>query len=78
MNLTKYGKSSEYVDAFLATSDPTMLKPYAYGSTKSALLNYLEPDHYGVNLSQEEKDKVVCWIDLCVPFCGSYMEANAG
>jgi hypothetical protein len=77
LNLTKYGKSSEYVDAFLATSDPTMLKPYAYGSTKSALLNYLEPDHYGVNLSQEEKDKVVCWIDLCVPFCGSYMEANA-
>jgi len=25
---------------------------------------------------QKEKDLVACWIDLCVPFCGSYTEAN--
>ncbi|MBQ9812746.1 MAG: hypothetical protein IJM54_05485 [Thermoguttaceae bacterium] len=77
LNLTKCGKSSDYVDGFLAPSDPTMLKPYSYGSSRSPLLKYLEPSHYGVALSQEEKDKVKCWIDLCVPFCGSYLEANS-
>ncbi len=53
-----------------------MLPPYAYGSTSSPLMDYLEPSHYGVQLSQEEKEKVACWIDLNVPFAGSWMELN--
>ena len=32
--------------------------------------------HGGVKLSQEETDKIACWIDLLVPFCGDYLEAN--
>ena len=53
-----------------------MLPPYAYGSTSSPLMDYLEPSHYGVQLTQQEKQRVACWIDLNVPFAGSWMELN--
>jgi len=53
-----------------------LLPPYAYGSTSSPLMDYLEPSHYGVQLSPEEKERVACWIDLNVPFAGSWMELN--
>ena len=54
-----------------------MLSPYACGSTQSKLMGYLEPAHYGVQLSDAEKRTIACWIDLAVPFCGSYAQANA-
>lgn len=53
-----------------------MLPPSAYGSTSSPLLDYLEPAHYGVQLTPQEKERVACWIDLNVPFAGSWMELN--
>lgn len=53
-----------------------MLPPRFTGSTKSPLVNYLEPSHYDVQLSDDEKRTVACWIDLAVPFCGSYAQAN--
>jgi len=37
---------------------------------------HLEPSHHSVKVSQAEKERVACWIDLCVPFCGSYTESN--
>ena len=37
----------------------------------------LEAGHGGVKLSREELDKLACWIDLFVPYCGDYFEANA-
>jgi hypothetical protein len=58
------------------SSTCAMLPPYAYGSTSSPLMNYLEPSHYGVRLSRQEKETVACWIDLNVPFAGSWMELN--
>jgi hypothetical protein len=39
-------------------------------------MDYLEPSHYGVQLSPEERERVACWIDLNVPFAGSWMELN--
>lgn len=56
---------------------PTMLPPYHAGATKSGLINQLEAGHEGVKLSREELDKIACWIDLLVPYCGDYMESNA-
>lgn len=53
-----------------------MLPPYSYGSTSSPLMHFLEPSHYGVQVSDEEKRTVACWIDLNVPYCGSWMELN--
>ena len=36
----------------------------------------LEEEHKGVKLSRPELDKIACWIDLLVPYCGYYSEAN--
>ena len=33
--------------------------------------------HGGEKLSPEESAKLACWIDLAVPYCGDYLEANA-
>ncbi len=58
-------------------SIPAPLPPYAAGSTQSRLIALLEAGHEGVRLSREEMDKLCCWIDLYVPYCGDYTEANA-
>ncbi|MDO4584987.1 MAG: hypothetical protein Q4D62_12890 [Planctomycetia bacterium] len=55
---------------------PTMLPPYFAGAARSKLMAYLEPTHYDVSLTDYEKRMIACWIDLLVPFCGSYFEAN--
>jgi hypothetical protein len=60
-----------------AQSDPAMLPPNFAGAAKSRLMALLEQRHGDVKLSREETDKVACWIDLLVPFCGDYFEANA-
>jgi len=36
----------------------------------------LENNHNKVKLSKEEREKIACWIDLLVPYCGDYTEAN--
>lgn len=55
---------------------PSTLPPYYKGSTTSRLLNMLEAGHYDVALSYEEMEKLACWIDLVIPYCGDYVEAN--
>lgn len=55
-------------------SEPSMLPPYHAGAAKSKLVNLLRDGHYEVKLSQEEMDKFACWIDLLVPYLGSYTE----
>jgi outer membrane protein assembly factor BamB len=57
---------------------PPMLKPYAAGAAQSKLISMLEAGHQGVRLSQDEMDKLSCWIDLLVPFCGDYTEGFDG
>jgi hypothetical protein len=57
-------------------SIPAPLPPYAAGAARSELLSLLGQGHYGVSLGREELDKLACWIDLYVPFCGDYTEAN--
>jgi len=57
-------------------SIPPLLPPYFAGSVKSPLMTMLEEGHGGVRLSVEETEKIACWIDLLVPYCGDYLEAN--
>jgi hypothetical protein len=57
-------------------SAPPMLPPRAAGSTASQLIELLNSGHEGAHLSREEMDKFCAWIDLGVPFCGDYKEAN--
>jgi hypothetical protein len=75
--LTNQGKGSDLVNWISAQSIPSMLPPYHKGAAKSRLLTLLAEGHHDVKLTQEELDKVACWIDLLVPYCGDYTEANA-
>ena len=71
------GQSGPMVDWVSPQSAPPMLPPYANGAAKSKLMTLLEEGHKGVKLSREELDKIACWIDLAIPYCGDYVEANA-
>ena len=59
-----------------AQSMPPLLPPLTAGSNTSALIAMLDKGHSGVKLTREELDKLAAWIDLGVPFCGDYTEAN--
>ena len=77
--LTSLGKCTPLVN-WIAPQEifgrSEMLPPYACGSATSKLMDYLEPAHYNVCVSENEKRRMACWIDLAVPFCGSYVQAN--
>ncbi|MGB2809804.1 MAG: hypothetical protein WBC22_18845 [Sedimentisphaerales bacterium] len=73
----KGNQDGELVNWINNMSVPTMLPPYYKGAAKSKLITMLEKGHEDVELSQEEMDKIACWIDLLVPYCGDYIEANA-
>ena len=69
--------SGELVNWIGTQLGPSMLPPYYKGSTTSRLLGMLDEGHYDVVLSREEMEKLACWIDLVIPYCGDYHEANA-
>jgi len=48
---------------------------YSWGSHASRLVEILEKGHHGVNLSAEEFDRIVTWIDLNAPYYPSYASA---
>jgi len=75
--LTQRGRPNRLVNWLNAQSIPPMLPPYYTGSCKSELLTMHEKGHNNVKLSREEMEKIACWIDLLVPYCGSYDEAGA-
>lgn len=57
-------------------SRAVMLPPYHTGSSKSRIMDYFEPAHYQVKVSEAEKQRFACWLDLLIPFCGSYAQHN--
>jgi hypothetical protein len=57
-------------------SVPSPLAPKFAGSTQSSLLEMLEKGHYDARLTRDEYAKIACWIDLLVPYCGDFTEAN--
>lgn len=57
-------------------SRAVMLPPYHTGASQSRIMDYLEPAHYQVQVSENEKRTFACWLDLLVPFCGSYTQHN--
>jgi len=75
--LTAKGHCTPLVNWVHPVARSAMLPPYTCGSPRSKLMDYLETSHYNVQLTDAEKRTVACWIDLAVPFCGSYAEANA-
>jgi len=67
---------NEMVNWISPQSIPPMISPFSNGAARSKLISLLDAGHQGVRLSQEDKDKIACWIDLLVPYCGDYTEAN--
>jgi hypothetical protein len=76
LNLTRFGHADGPVNWINAQTRPSLLPTYSVGAATSELMHYLEPTHYEVQVTQAEKERIACWIDLCVPFCGSYTEAH--
>ncbi len=58
-------------------SSPDMIPPRSAGACKSKMMTMLEEGHGDTKVSREEYEKIAAWIDLVVPFCGDYLEANA-
>ena len=52
------------------------LPPYHTGACRSKILDFFEPAHFGVQVSENEKRTFACWLDLLIPFCGSYTQHN--
>ena len=74
--LTANGRQTALLNWYSATGQSAMLPPYAQGSTQSKIMAHLEPSHNGVAVSDAEKRLFACWIDLAIPFGGSYFEAT--
>ena len=74
---TLIAQPTELVHWLDVQSVPTLLPPYQSGAAKSRLITMLREGHNEVQLSKEELDKIACWIDLLVPYCGDYRESNA-
>ncbi len=55
---------------------PTINPAYSIGSHKSRLVNMLKDGHENVQLSQEEMDRIVTWIDIGGPYYADYATAN--
>ena len=56
-------------------SVPPMLRPTRPARGKSRLLPLLEAGHDDV-ACPPKLEKIACWIDLLVPYCGDYAEAH--
>ena len=74
--LTGNGKQTGFSSWYSSGGVCEPLPPYAQGSSVSKLMDYLEPTHHGVEVTDDEKRAIACWLDLGVPFGGSYPEAT--
>lgn len=68
--------SGRMVNWITSQSPPEPLPPRSGGAVRSELLNMLDRGHKGVKLTANELRTIACWIDLVVPYCGDYREAN--
>jgi hypothetical protein len=51
--------------------------PGKFGAQAAKLLKYLDQQHYGVNLSEEDFHRVVLWLDCNSEFYGAYENTEA-
>ncbi len=67
---------NEYINWISPQSGTAVMKPYSFGAAASGLMDMLAAGHEYVKLSREDMEKLACWIDLAVPYCGDYFESN--
>jgi len=58
-----------------AASAPPIQKPLTVGANTSGLFKHLDSGHCKT-IKPEEIAMLATWVDLAVPFCGDYVEAN--
>lgn len=72
--------TNDITDWIGGMSDPTTIPAYAHGSTQSGIIDKLMNDHQGLlssgKITKEDIYRIAAWIDLGVPFRGSYNEAS--
>ena len=76
-NHLNWGKPNELVQWMTRYETIEMKPPYRAGAVKSKLITMLRAGHAQVQVTTEELDKLCAWIDLNIPYCGDYDEANA-
>jgi len=73
-----YSRSYRALYAYTRTpsleSDMHMLVPGDFHADNSELVQMLRKGHHGVKLPREAWDRLITWIDLCVPFYGTWHE----
>ncbi len=67
-------EKSRYLNWIGRWSVPEMIPPYSHGSSRSPLISLLKKGHEKVEMTQEEMDKLSCWIDLALPHSGDWTE----
>ena len=78
VNQNSYGKDARPLLNWISSqSVPTMLPPYSNGSATSKLVAMMRKGHGKTTLTPAELEIFCAWIDLAVPYCGDYVEANA-
>ena len=73
---TYHAKSNDFINWISPQSGPEVMRPWSFGAARCPMLKLLKEGHGGIELSEQELEKLACWIDLAVPFCGDYTEAN--
>ncbi len=71
-----YVNLSRYVRRNGPEGDYHVLTPGEFHPDTSELVRLLEKGHHGVRLDEEAWDRLITWIDLNVPFHGTWTEAN--
>ena len=74
--LTRSGRQTDFSSWYSSGGICEPLPPYAQGSSASKLMDFLEPSHHGAQVADDEKRAIACWLDLGIPFGGSYPEAT--
>jgi hypothetical protein len=72
--LTYRGQCNEKINFAHGLGFAPFKPPYSFGAAKSSVWRMLEKGHHDVRLTDAELRTLACWIDLAVPFCGSYVE----
>jgi len=75
---TSYSALHPYVRRNGLEGDYHPLTPLEFHADTSELIQILKKNHHGVRLDREAWDRLVTWIDLNVPFYGTWHEASRG
>ncbi|HNX35761.1 MAG TPA: acetylxylan esterase [Kiritimatiellia bacterium] len=74
--LTYKGQCNEKINFAHGLGFAPFKPPYSFGAARSSVWRMLAQGHHEVQLTDAELRTLACWIDLAVPFCGSYVERH--